>query len=286
MSGFVFALLDYIKTARPDLLPYVLYWARNLLPDTSELETLLRSMSLPDVPFYVKNPEETHRKVMGGVVGALAPESSLDFARFLTDLTVRPARVDEPEGSVFALARRVEWALGCAWRVRFNIINDGSDYGVRLSLPEHFRGWIPASEIQENLATSTSFEWDAGNTNWKIPSSSTAFTVTITTYDDVELSLHEFLSTWVNGLLLGGNGKAKGALTPLKDCVQELVVEKLRPAYRKEARGQLLRTKRWSPMEVVKTTRYYVYPEVEQYYRGGSGPEPVQVEMNLVIVGS
>jgi hypothetical protein len=162
--------------------------------------------------------------------------------------------------------RSVEWGRSYLWDCKF-----GSGVEVspssQIKVPKYpFNTWFPATEVRENLFTLNSKEITGHLSTYKLPQSTSLFTVELTFIDDYKDSLSDWITEWVNKKVLGSD---KGYLYPLEEVVAPLYIAKL----------NLDRV----PLH---TAGYIVYPEGELFYHGQSEGGTHTYQVTFIIVGS
>jgi hypothetical protein len=149
--------------------------------------------------------------------------------------------------------RAIEWGRTYLWDIKFP------------DAPAPFNEWFPAVEIEENLATLESFDFEGFISTYKVPKSTTVFDLKVTFVDDIDHTLAHWLEEWINTDMLGeGN-----YILPLVDCCRKVMVAKLN--LKRELIGHM------------KT--YLVYPEGGLYFRGTSESGLPQEELTFIIAG-
>jgi len=148
--------------------------------------------------------------------------------------------------------RNIEWSRSYLWDVKFP------------DAPAPFNDWFPAIDVELNLATLNSYEFQGGASTYKVPQLSSAFDLKITYVDDINDSLTRWISDWINADILSENNTLK----PLKQIVKMVQIMTL----------DLDRT----PLHVYSL---WVYPEGSIYFHGDSNADPHTYTVDFVIVG-
>lgn len=111
--------------------------------------------------------------------------------------------------------RNVDWAKDYLWDCR---LIDRSNSG-----PGQFTNWFPATTVNENLATTQSFTFEAYLSSYSVPQSTSETTVDISFIDDSEHSIKHWISDWVNKDIFGEGKFVRTA----HECVRYLQVRML-----------------------------------------------------------
>ena len=153
--------------------------------------------------------------------------------------------------------RSIEWGKKYLWDVSFSNNN----------LPEPFNKFIPAVDIEEDRAILESHTVEAYLSSYKIPQKSGVKGLKITFHDDINNTILNWLSDWINIEILN-NGDF---ISPLSSCVKLCTVKKLQ------------NNKRLNEVNDAKT--YAVYPEGTLTYSGSSSSDAQLVSADFVVVG-
>jgi hypothetical protein len=136
--------------------------------------------------------------------------------------------------------RSVQWGSDHLWDILFL---DGNP-------PSPFDSWFPAKTIRENKFTQQSYNGNIGNTTFKLPESTTDFSLDVTFAEDVGLELLQWFADWVNNdIFLGGAGQ----VNYLESIARNVAIVKMN-----------------ARKEPIRITQYLVYPEGEMYFEGAS----------------
>lgn len=147
--------------------------------------------------------------------------------------------------------RAVEWSRGYLWDIRFP---DG---------PPAFQKWFPATTVEENLWSITTYEIVGGNSSYEIPKGTSVFTLKIGFIESAMHDMAHWLTEWVNDDMLDG-GSGKTGL--LEDIVKEVQIKKLLPT-----------------KELVKLSSYNVFPKGSQFFSGTSDDTPLTDDIEFII---
>ena len=152
--------------------------------------------------------------------------------------------------------RKIQWGRAHDWDIKFE----------DPKLGEPFNQWFPASDVEENIATLQTFQFEGGIwDNLQIPKSTTPCTLKVTFYDDEKHTLLNWLDNWINKEILNdGEG-----VSPLEDCIKIVTIAKLD-----------------SMKNPIHLTSYYVFPEGEITFAGKSTAEAHVYTMNFIIAGT
>jgi len=153
--------------------------------------------------------------------------------------------------------KSVKWARTNLWEIQF-ISSNGP------SVPAQFSSWFPASNVKQNLWTLNHETFNIGNTTVSIPLNTTEFTVEVTFFDDVTLSVHNWMTDWVNNTIL----KSYGTQT-LDKVGNTINIKKLSPDRR-------------TP---VSELSFLVYPRGSFEWTGDSEPAPLTNSVEFAIIG-
>lgn len=147
--------------------------------------------------------------------------------------------------------RGVEWARSYLWDVRF------------LDAPAPFNSWFPATDFSLGESIGISGDIPAGNTSIKFPQATASPDLTLTTLDNDERVLHEWMTEWYDKVWKN----PKGILT-LREAVRECHIATLR-----------------SDKSVLKLRKLLVYPDASMSLTGGSASDIVTMPLSFVVAG-
>jgi len=167
------------------------------------------------------------------------------------------------------LLAKVSWGRGWLWDCKIGAGTAISPASI-VPAPKHpFDTWFPAVEVRENLATLVSKEVEAYIATYKIPQSTSSFSIELTFLDDANETLVGWLTDWINNIILGGGEY----LLPLEEVVAPLYIAKLNPDR--------------SLLDIEHAVSgYMVYPEGEIYYQGESEGGQHRYQVTFISVGS
>lgn len=149
--------------------------------------------------------------------------------------------------------RNIDWSKAYLWDVRFP------------DAPVPFNSWFPATNVEENIYTLNTKSLELYISTYEIPLSTTLFDLKITFIDDIKLTIHEWVSNWINKEILNeGRG-----LTPISECCKTVQIVKL------DAQK--------SP---ILTSNYKVFPKDAGYFNGSSESQPLSNVIQFVIAGA
>ena len=148
--------------------------------------------------------------------------------------------------------RTIDWGDDLLWDVQFP---EG---------PEPFRNWFPATSINENKYTLELKTFSLFKNTYSIPEATAEFDLQMTFIDDIQRSILEWISDWVNVEILN-NGDS---ITPVKHAAKQVFV---------------VRTNHQG--EEIKRTNYWVIPRGSGYFKGESQSNAAAGEVEFVIVG-
>lgn len=186
--------------------------------------------------------------------------------------------------------RGIEWGNTHHWDVMFTI---GTPYNELPPPPYPFNTWFPAIGVEENLATLSSFPIETSLSNTTVPQRSTAFTISLTFYDDVNHTLARWISNWIN-IEIFNNGNA---VSPVSDIVRMMVFVKYQiikgfkvpigvaDSFNPLVSGFGAVSNLLNPLGIVPYgfKAYYVYPDTTLNYTGDSesGVPTYTVQFNI-----
>lgn len=155
--------------------------------------------------------------------------------------------------------RSVQWGKTYLWDVKF--IGGG--------IPKPFSDWFPATNVEESDGSINSFQFEGGNTMYKLPQNKTNQDIKLTFVDkdfeqgDEIYNLYEWMIVWRNQTIMKDNG----TVGTLSEIVKHIVIAKMN-------------TKK----EIVRTSSYWVYPEGEISFTGNSENGVPTYSVTLVVV--
>lgn len=152
--------------------------------------------------------------------------------------------------------RAVEWSSSYLWDIRFS---------GQSSPPRPFNKFFPAQDVEENLTTLESYQFDLNHKSVKIPHKSSLRTLQITFSDDEQNTLLSWLHEWIDGVIFNGNG---GSVAVLEEAVRRVDLVKM------DARR-----------DVIQTSSYWVYPEGPLTFSGTSEAKMHQYNIQFIIAG-
>lgn len=148
--------------------------------------------------------------------------------------------------------RKVEWARSWNWDIQFE----------DPSVPEPFKNWFPATEVEEGIFNLELFQITGGFGTFEIPKSWTALSLQITFVDSAFLVLEHWLKEWVQQTIFGSGIH----VACLENSVKKVNIAKL------TAKGDL-----------VRLNSYLVFPTGPLNFSGSSSADVVshQVEFRI-----
>ena len=138
--------------------------------------------------------------------------------------------------------RKVEWSRSWTWDIKFE--DD--------SLPEPFKNWFPATDVEEGIFNLEPYQITAGLGTFEIPKSWTMLSLSITFVDNADLVLEHWLDKWVNETIFGGGTY----VATLEEAVKTVHVAKLN-----------------GKRELVASSSYLVFPTGPFNFSGTSTSE-------------
>ena len=142
--------------------------------------------------------------------------------------------------SKFSSLREINWSQNWRWDIQFP------------TAPSPFNEWFPATDVDENIFTLNTKDFNSGMSTYSLPKDSTQFDLKVTWIDDMALTLEHWLEHWVNSkIMILKNGGT--CLRPLKSIVKEVHLHKLD-----------------SMNEIVASHKFLVYPKDSLYFEGRS----------------
>jgi len=162
--------------------------------------------------------------------------------------------------------RSIEWGKKFLWDILFIDPQDhiGTPPEKARGLGRRFEKFFPASDVRENIAILSSYEWQIYMSTFKTPRQTSLFDIDLTFFDDSEDTLLNWLNDWINITILN-NGRF---LTPLEQCVRLVQLRKLN-----------------GRREAISENTYWVYPEGPISYSGSSSSDPKQYFVKFIIAG-
>lgn len=162
--------------------------------------------------------------------------------------------------------RQVEWGKKWYWDVKFPNPGKNAASGNRsLKLSD----WFPALNVEENIWTLNTKEFSGGFTTFEIPQSTTLFNLKITFADDIYLTVHEWVTKWVNDEILMGNTPTAQGILCLEKAVKQVNVVKFD-----------------NHQSIVKSNSYWVFPKGAMYFTGESEANIHQNELEFIIAAT
>lgn len=149
--------------------------------------------------------------------------------------------------------RKVHWGAQYLWDIRFP------------NAPPPFNAWFPAVDLEENLFSLNTKEYELGHATYSHPIGHDSFDLKITFNDDVKLAIHNWLTKWVRSRIFN-NGLG---ISPLDQCVEVVQIVKTDFKY-----------------NVLSTSSYWVFPRGVMYFTGSSTAQPAQNQIEFVIAGA
>lgn len=149
--------------------------------------------------------------------------------------------------------RNVQWGAQYLWDIRFP------------NAPSPFNAWFPAVDVEENLFSLNTKEYELGHASYSHPIGHDSFDLKVTFNDDVKLTIHNWLTNWVRSRIFN-NGLG---IAPLDQCVEVVQLVKTDFRYR-----------------VLATASYWVFPRGVMYFSGTSTASPAQNQIEFVIAGA
>jgi hypothetical protein len=174
--------------------------------------------------------------------------------------------------------RNIDFAKGYLWAVRF----------IEPAPPSPFTNYFPASNIEIGEISLDSYNFESGQSAYRIPERSGVKTVTITFYDDENFTLQRWMSDWVNidilnrgqymSCLLDGHPVEGGRESRTVNFLGDGIVWPTRKI-------EFFRLGR--DLEPVPNTEktLLIYPEGELSLSATSSSEALQFTLTFVIVG-
>ncbi len=135
--------------------------------------------------------------------------------------------------------------------------------------PAPFNQWFPATEVEEGIATLTPHEFEGYLGSFKVPKSTTDQGLRLTFADDVNCTLCEWISYWINEWIFNGVSGTKSRVRCLEDSVRQVHIMKL----------DLQRNP-------VKTSYYAVFPTGSVNFVGNSESGLPSYAVEFVIAGA
>lgn len=180
--------------------------------------------------------------------------------------------------------RSVEWGRKYLWAVRF--LNAGR--GIGDVPPAPFNDFFPASDVEFPIVNLNSFNFELGQSGYRIPQRSESRQISITFFDDINSNLLKWFRDWIEIDILN-RGRFISCLND-NHYLSEI------DSSRSEDSFGLVR--RVHPTRVIQIEQLlpdleptgisynlYVYPEGEINFTGASASEATTYTVNFVIVG-
>jgi hypothetical protein len=157
----------------------------------------------------------------------------------------------------------MEWSRSYLWDVRFP------------DAPPPFDEWFPATEVEENIATLVSQDFEIGNTTIKIPRATTLFDIKLTFHDDANHTLSNWIASWINDEIMNGGV-----------CTRRVSDEWINSDGSKGSTCKPLYVAKLNSMrETISLKHYLVYPDGAIYYSGNSQSEVDRYQVTFIIAG-
>lgn len=167
----------------------------------------------------------------------------------------------------FEPARSWLWDLSFTF-APFNNPNNNSTVtgisGLSEYIPQKVVSWIPADTLQRTIAIVESMDLQVGQSNFKLPSGTSAKDITINFIDDYKQSIKDWIEIWMNNIILcDGN-----SVNFLSEVVDVLTIKDMYPDH----------TTR-------KTYKLYVYPDGPLVESNTSDSSIKMYSQNFVVCG-
>jgi len=158
------------------------------------------------------------------------------------------------------LRDRVEWGKEWLWDIQFP------------SAPDPFNRWFPAIDVEFPTATLKSKTFNGALSEYSIPYGTGEHKLSITFYDDINHTLLDWLTAWINTTVVDVEGHAYvKTLDEAKDSVFIARLDNRRNAL--------------SVGGTAYEEGFWVYPEGSPIFKGGSNSKPTIYSHDFVIVG-
>lgn len=150
--------------------------------------------------------------------------------------------------------RKVTWGTRYLWDIRF----------ADPTIPSPFNEWFPAVDVEEEVASLESYQFDTPQDVHKVPMTSNSLNMRVTFLDNENMVLFKWLQNWKNTIILNG-GKY---ISTVSTAAKQVTILKLN-----------------HQRVIVAETTYFVYPEGVLAFTGDSSSDAVTYPVNFVIVG-
>lgn len=150
--------------------------------------------------------------------------------------------------------RSVNWGKSYKWEVEID---------PKPNSP--FDKFFPAISVTENLLALDTFSIDGSISNFEVPKGTSLFTIDIQFLDDINHTLADYFSEWVNQRMLNGGT----AISALRSCIRQMTVRKL-----------------LNDNSLAKTTTYEVYPKGDLNFVGNSDSGVPEYSLQFIVAGS
>ena len=178
--------------------------------------------------------------------------------------------------------RSVEWSRKYLWS--FNFIQlDNNIKGLQIP-PRPFDKFFPCVDVDETESVLETFSGSAYGKDFRTPLRGGVSTLRITFIDDQKNTLYNFFNNWIKVDILN-NGRY---VTPLEEAVKAVEIRKVKLAsltdYAQEV-GNLVGLTERSDNSINDTSKYWVFPEGDITFNGGSTSDTNIYSVNLVVAG-
>lgn len=178
--------------------------------------------------------------------------------------------------------RSVEWSRKYLWSFNFLKL-DNNIKGLQIP-PKPFDKFFPCVDIDETRLALEVFNGEAYGTSFRVPQKGSVGTVRITFIDDQKNTLYNFFRNWMGEDILNGGRY----VTPLEEAVKAVEVRRVKLASLSDISaevGSLVGLTEQSDNSISDSVRYWVFPEGDITYNGGSTSDTQIYTVNLVIAG-
>lgn len=107
--------------------------------------------------------------------------------------------------------RRVEWRKDYLWDIKFP------------EAPSPFNDWFPASDIELQLSSINTYQFDGPFVGYKIPHNASPLSLRVSFYDNMEQVLLEWLADWIREIV----NIDEGYVLPLSQCCKTVTIMRL-----------------------------------------------------------
>jgi hypothetical protein len=156
--------------------------------------------------------------------------------------------------------RTIEWGKEYLWDIQFP------------SAPSPFNNWFPASNVEFPTATLKSKTFTGALSEYSIPIGTGEHKITITFLDDINHTLLDWLTAWINTTVVNIEGHAY--VKTLDEAKNKVFIARLG-----NDRNAL------SVGGVAYIEGFWVYPEGSPVFKGGSDSKPFTYSQDFVIIG-